>query len=44
MRPDQYDPTWPFPQFDAAGNRLLPEPDTRSRDEQLLEEVGEATW
>ena len=37
-----FDPTWPFPQFDDQGNRLLPEPDNRSRDEQLLDEVGEA--
>ncbi len=38
----QFDPRWPFPQYDDNGNRLLPPADTRPREEQLLEELGEA--
>lgn len=40
----QYDPTWPFPQFDENGRPLLPAADTRPREEHLIDEVGEATW
>ena len=40
----QYDPSWPFPQFDEQGKQLLPQPDKRSREERLIDEVGEATW
>lgn len=43
----QYDPLWPFPQYDEDGKQLLPEgwgkKPTRSQEQQwMLDEVGEA--
>jgi len=39
----KFDPSWPFPQYDAQGKRLLPPKQKRKpKDEVLLAELGKA--
>lgn len=43
----EYDPHWPFPQFDEQGRQLLPadwnkKPTRKQQHEDLEREVGEA--
>lgn len=45
--PKQYNPYWPFPQYDANGRQLLPPgwsktPSRSDELKQLADEVGEA--
>jgi hypothetical protein len=43
----EFNPNWPFPQYDEDGNRLLPlgwqdKPTAAQRAQELADEVGEA--
>lgn len=46
---NEYDPTWPFPQFDEQGRQLLPPAEMRNTDRNEkhkvdLSDLEEAPW